>query len=237
MTNDKQNNNIASFFTGKIANEYDLRASRTKPVMDAIYFSIYLILKDMKENSEIICVGAGTANEVIFLADKFPKYKFTCIEPAPEMVEIIKNKVKQHGIEGRVNIFNGYLNDFHNETKFDCALSLLVSHFFVDEEKRKNYFSEIKHYLKSDGILINADIAADMQSADFDRLLDIWVNFHMQSGLNAENVKDYVIDGMNKNYAVISPEKVQNILISAGFNKPVLFYRNILINAWVSSRE
>lgn len=225
-----------SFFSGKVASEYDERAKRNAPLIDGMYYTIYLALKDLAPNAQILSVGTGTGNEIFYLAQKFPNWNFTCIEPAKQMAEILQEKIEAAKLKDRISVFNGYVDDFNGKSNFDGALCLLVSHFIIKPKERIAFFISIAANLKPNGILVNADISADMKSAEFEELLPVWLNMQRQSGLNDEMVKEHILAGMGKAYAVSSNRKIERILIRAGLEKCALLYRSIFINAWISKK-
>jgi len=54
----------------KSASSYDKRFAALAPMRDALYLLIRVILSELP-NAHILCVGAGTGSELIYLAQNF----------------------------------------------------------------------------------------------------------------------------------------------------------------------
>lgn len=227
----------AAFFSGKIAEEYDKRAKENLPILEGMYFTIHLALKELPDNAQILSVGTGTGNEIFFMAERFANWHFTCVEPSEAMAEILKEKVKAANLENRVTILQGFLEDFSLDIEFDCALCLLVSHFIIKPKQRNQFFQRIFAALKDNAIFVNTEISSDMKSEEFKSLLPVWINLQKRAGLNDELVKEHIIESMGKSYIVSSNSKIAKILETSGFISSALLYRSIFINTWISRKK
>lgn len=77
-----QENKMAKEFFDKQASEtYDQRIKPIAPIIDNLHFLIRLILKDLPSDAHILCVGVGTGTEILELAQAFPYWRFTGIDP------------------------------------------------------------------------------------------------------------------------------------------------------------
>ncbi len=223
-----ENSDTPNIFDKNNAKSYDQQRAILKPIKDALHLCMRMIFLELPEDAEILCVGAGTGAELIYLAEAFPKWKFTVVEPASKMMTLCYKETENHGIVSRCTFHEGYLETLSNNSQFDAATSILVSHFIVDNDKRAQYFSNIEKIIKPGGYLINADLSADMQSFNYNELLNVWVNMHNYAGMPAN------IESFGHNVAVLSTEKIESIIIAGGFVSPVLFYKTLFIQAWYS---
>jgi len=223
-----ENTVTPKIFNKKNATSYDEQREKLKPIKDALHLCMKMILLKLPKDAKVLCVGAGTGSELIYLAEEFPKWKFTVVEPSPEMMKICYEQTQKNDITSRCTFHEGYLETLSYNGQFDVATSILVSHFIVSEEERVKYFSNIAKVVKPDGYMINADLSADMLDFTYTGLLDIWVNMHDYAKMPAN------IESFGHNVALLSTEKIESMIIAGGFKNPILFYKTLFIQAWYS---
>ncbi len=93
---------------------YDEKRAETAPPRGTLNFLIRVILSELLENANILCVGAGTGLELIALAQNFPRRQFPAIEPAAPMLVIFcrRRRAEENGITSRCAFhedYQGYL--------------------------------------------------------------------------------------------------------------------------------
>lgn len=223
-------------FDKERAASYDRQFAPLAPMRNALHLLSRLILSDLPAEAHILCVGAGTAAELLYFAEHFPGWRFTAVKPAAAMLDVCRQRTQECGIASRCTFHEGYLDSLPASEPFDAATCLLVSHFIMDVEKRTDLFRQIAARLRLEGILINADLTSDMSAPEFGSLLPIW-----RRGLSECGMSDEVVDGMcaafGRDVALLSPQKMKQILIDGGFESPVLFLQTLLIHAWFSKRS
>ena len=62
-----------TFFDQKCASGYDRQWSKLAPLCDAMRLLIGALLSDLRADVRVLCVGAGTGAELIYLAQRFPE--------------------------------------------------------------------------------------------------------------------------------------------------------------------
>jgi tRNA (cmo5U34)-methyltransferase len=97
MTNQKP----AIVFGREMAASYDKMNAIFAPLRDPLNFLIRLILAELPIDARILCVGVGTGSELIDLAQAFPQWQFTAVEPSAPMLDICRQRVEQIGITSR----------------------------------------------------------------------------------------------------------------------------------------
>lgn len=217
-----------AYYTNNAAS-FDAQRAKLAPMKDALHLGMRLILSELPDDANVLCVGVGTGPELLYLAEAFPQWRFTAVDPSSAMLDVCQERVEEAGIASRCTFHEGYLESLPDSDPFDAATSILVSHFIAEGEKRSKYYTEIAARLRRGGYMINADLAADMASSEYKSLLDIWVRMHNYSGMAAGG------GSVGRNLALRSPGKVASILKSSGFESPVLFFQTLLIHAWFST--
>lgn len=210
------------------ASSYDSQRARLAPVKDALHLCIRMKLSELPVDARVLCVGAGTGSELIYLAREFPQWHFTAVEPAPEMLKICRERTEECGIASRCTFHEGYLDSLPDTDFFDAATSILVSHFIIEPEKRSRYFADIAARLRPGACMVNADLASDMSASNYKGIVDVWLNMHEYAGMPAN------VDAFGRDVALLPTENVESIIKSGGFNSPVLFFQTLFIHAWFS---
>lgn len=220
--------NHSAEFDGINASSYDNQRAKLSPLKDALHLCLRMKFSELSADARVLCVGAGTGSELVYLAKEFPRWHFTAVEPAPDMLEVCRQMAEKCDISSRCTFHEGYLDSLPELEYFDAATSILVSHFIVDSEKRSRYFSEIAKRLRPGAFMVNADLAFDMTSPDYKSILDIWINMHNYAEMPVN------LDSFGRNVALLSTENVESIIKTGGFGAPVLFFQSLFIHAWFS---
>ncbi len=218
-------------FSQQQSSSHDERFEKLAPLKDALHLCMRLVLSDLPENANILCVGAGTGAELIAMADAFPNWRFTAVEPAAPMLDKCRKRVDALGLTTQCQFHHGYLDSLSESEPFDAATSILVSQFITDTTLRKEYYCQIAQRLKSRGYLISADLAADRTSPQFKSLFDVWQNMHRFTGMPNERLEKQN-ESFGKGISVLTKQVMEDLISSCGFNKPTLFCQTLLIHAW-----
>jgi tRNA (cmo5U34)-methyltransferase len=226
-----QNSNPAIVFDKERAASYDTRFAKLAPLRDTLHLLTRLILSELPVNARILCVGVGTGLELIYLAQEFPQWQFTAVEPASAMLEVCRQKAQECGIAARCTWHEGYLDSLPASAAFDAATCFLVSHFFLQQEQRRNFFSQIAARLCPQGYLVSADLASDMSTSAYHSLREIWTRMLKYAEYPDAEVEAFIAS-LGRDAAVIPAQEVASIIASSGFDSPVLFMQTLLIHAW-----
>jgi tRNA (cmo5U34)-methyltransferase len=210
---------------------YDQRYAKLAPMRDALHLLTSAVLADLPAEARILCVGAGTGAELIYLAEKFPQWRFAVVEPSAPMLEVCRRKAEACGITSRCVFHEGYLDSLPPAPAFDAATALLVSQFILAPEARVGFFRTIAARLKPGGYLVSADLASDLTSANYQSLLEVWLRLMRETGSSPEQLEK-LRDAYGRDVAVLPLEQVNAIIASGGFDTPVLFLQTCLIHAW-----
>jgi tRNA (cmo5U34)-methyltransferase len=218
-------------FGPKGAIAYDKKRAKMAPIKDALHLCMQMILSDLPDHARILCVGAGTGAEVLFLARTFPGFEFTIVEPAEAMIKTCREKIEGAGFASRCSFHKGYLASLPATSLFDAATAILVSHFLMDQEERAGFFKDIAARLGPGGQLVSADIASDMQGDDFKTLSPAWGQLLSYSDMSDKEVAGFIA-GLGNKVAVLPEGQVRSLIQAGGFERPTLFFQSLLMHAW-----
>lgn len=230
-----EDNDSSAVYTEKRAASYDKGWAKLTATRDALDLLIRILLSELPNKARVLCVGVGTGSELINLAGAFPKWQFTAAEPAGPMLAICRQRVEDAGFSSRCTFHSGYLDTLPASEPFDAATSLLVSHAIMHTGDRRQYFEQIASRLRPQGFLINADLASDMASAEYQSLLAVWMRMMKYAEIPDEEAEKYRA-GYGTLASILPPADVAAIIASAGFELPVQFYQSFLIHGWYARR-
>lgn len=214
---------------------YDQQWSRLAPFRDSLHLLLGAVFAGLPQRARMLCVGAGTGAEIQALAERFPGWTFTAVEPSSGMVAVARQRALEHGYAARCSFHTGYLDTLADAEPFDCASSLLVSQFILDTEQRAGFFRAIAGRLKDGGVLVSSDLAADVSTDEYKSLLAVWLRTMAAADVPHERVLEMQA-AYARDVAILPPRTVAAIIASAGFEAPVQFHQAGLIHAWYAQR-
>ncbi len=222
-------------FDEKSAAAYDDRFAKISAIRDSLLLQVRAILGDLPADARILCVGAGTGQELLALATHFPDWQFTAVEPSAPMMAICQRRAADHGFAHRCTFHTGYLDALRPGEPFHAATCLLVSHFIVAPEARRSFFREIAKRLRPQGRLVSADLSGDRASPDHAKLQTVWFRLMEIAGVPAEQHAN-MIQAWQRDVGFLPVPELEALIASAGFERPVLFLQSLLIRAWFTQR-
>lgn len=224
------NKPTTDFFNKEAAQRYDERNSKLSRISDCMHFLSTLILKDLPEESEILCVGVGTGAEIMTLAEAFPQWRFVGVDPSANMLDVCRERMAKAGYANRCEFIHGYVQDAPTDRKFESVVSLLVSHF-VPRNERLNYFQHMTDRLKEGGFLVNAEISFDLNSPQFPAMLKGWEAVQTLMGATPESLAN-LPKQLKEVLTVLPPEETESLIRQSGIKEPVQFFRAMMICGW-----
>lgn len=217
------------------ASSYDQKWARLVAFRDSLHLLVGSAFAELPANARLLCVGAGTGAEIVFLAGRFPGWTFTAVEPSAGMLAAFRQRAEEAGIAPRCTFHEGYLESLPASGAFDAATCFLVSQFILDEQARALFFREIAQRLRPGGLLASSDLSADTQSAAYQSLLQVWLKTITGADATPESVGQ-MLAAYRRDVAVLPPPRLEALIASAGFEAPVPFFQAGLIRAWYSRR-
>jgi tRNA (cmo5U34)-methyltransferase len=222
-------------FDQERASNHDQQFAKLAPMRYGLDMSICMVLSELPSEARILCVGVGTGTELIALAQHFPQWQFTAVEPAVPMLDICRQKAEEYGIASRCTFHEGYLDSLPPSDAFDAATCIWVSHFITQLEERRNLFRQIGTRLRPNGYLVSSDAASDMSTPAYKSLLEVTRQMFQYAEMPAGEIEK-IIGAYGRDVAMLPPQEVEAIITSSGFDSPVLFFQTFLVHAWYAKR-
>jgi tRNA (cmo5U34)-methyltransferase len=232
-----QQEEITALFD-KQASSYDQQWSKLAPINDALHLLTRTVLSELPPKANILCVGAGTGTEILALAQTFPEWHFTAVEPSSAMLDVFRRRAEEHGISSRCVFHQGYLDSLPSSELFDAATAFLVSQFILERHVRSTFFQSIAERLCPAGVLVSSDLAGDVAATECQELLGLWFRVMTGSGTppSPEGI-ERMREAYRRDVAVLPPRDVRDIITRGGFDSPVLFFQAGMIHAWFAKRS
>ncbi|MGE4107709.1 MAG: class I SAM-dependent methyltransferase [Bacteriovoracia bacterium] len=222
------------FFSAEAAQKYDERNVKLSSISGCMHFLAGLVLKELPKNARLLCVGAGTGAEIIFLAKVFPHWRFVALEPSLSMLNVCKARTEAAGILDRCDFVHGYVQDLPPQAEYDAVLSFLVAHF-VKREDRSGFLSQMVAHLRVGGIFITTEISFDLNSTEFPSMLQKWGSVQEMMGATPESLAN-LPNQIKDMLTVISPAETESLIRQAGIEIPIRFFQAFMICGWYGKK-
>lgn len=225
-------------FDNKRASDYDVRIHKVIPGYQALHDTALDILADsLPKDARLLIAGAGTGKETIQFAQARPDWRITAADPSAPMLDTLRARVRQEGLESSVTVHTAYVKDLPpTEKDFDGATSLLISHFIPDQDERIAYFKSIADRLKPGAAFVFADCHGDKASPLYQRLYSAWKTRYRRSGATPQEIEAQFAR-MDKDVAIIPEARLMELVRAAGFGAPAHFWRGLMFGAWSALKE
>jgi tRNA (cmo5U34)-methyltransferase len=225
---------IASTFDQQSAT-YDQQWAKLAALRECLLLLVGSVFGKLPADARVLCVGAGTGAEMQFLADRFPGWTFTAVEPSAGMLAACRQRAAAPGVADRCTFPHGYLDSLPAGEPFDAATSFLVSQFLLDRDERIGYFHAIAQRLRPGALLASSDLASDLASPAQQGLLEAWFRTMAVADLTAEALQR-MREAYQRDVGVLPPADVAAIIRDGGFDPPVQFFQAGLIHGWYAAR-
>ena len=93
----------------KQASTYETQHTKLAPIHGGLYFQLEWIFSELPRSAHILCVGLGIGAELSYLANRFPNWRFTAVEPSGAMLDVCRQKAQNEGYAGRCSFHEGYV--------------------------------------------------------------------------------------------------------------------------------
>lgn len=225
-------------FDQKRASAYDQRIPWAIPGYESLHaLTLDLLSSALPGQARLLIAGAGTGMEILTLGAARPGWRFTAADPSAPMLDTLQARINAASLQGAVTVRNAFVRDLPAEdTGFDAATSMLVSHFITDTGERTGYFHSIAQRLKPGATLVFADMFGDRSSAAFAQLLAAWRTRFARSGADPKEI-EAAFSRMESDVSTIPESVLLGLVQSAGFSLPVPFWRGLVFGGWTAKRN
>jgi tRNA (cmo5U34)-methyltransferase len=216
-----------------LATDYDIGVRQSIPGYDALLsmlaalFQIYLT-----DRAHILIVGAGGGNEIGTLGQTHPTWQFTGVDPSEKMLAVARTKVASLGLEDRVTLHNGLVQELPLHP-FNAATSLLVMHFLPDDGTKLDYLKAIANRLQSGSPFVLVDLQGDKQSEAFKRLVNGWQTRAQMAGMESQRLTE-LVNRTWQHLPCIREERTLELLTQANFQQMSRFYTAFAFTGWLA---
>ncbi len=215
---------------------YDQQWAGMAPIREALYLLLDALFAGLPEDARILCVGVGTGAELAHLAERFPGWRFTAVDPSGAMLEVCRQRAERGGFLSRCRFHQGYLDTLPAGPGHHGATCFLVSQFLLEAGIRTAFFREIARRLEPGGVLANADLASDTQSPAYATLLRSWLTLMSSTGVQAAML-ERARAAYAKDVAILPAQRVAGLIEEGGFEAPVQFFQAGLMHGWFCVRK
>lgn len=131
------------FSDPETAERYAKKSEKTAPMMYGAFLKeLAAIMSSISPGSadtalNVLDVGAGPGILTAMIAQQYPNAKITALEPAPSMITVARDYIKQKEIQDRVRFVTGDAmnsSDLQELGTFDLACCVYTLHFFKQPE-------------------------------------------------------------------------------------------------------
>ena len=182
------------------------------------------------ENKKLLVVGCGTGAEIERFAHTSQAWDITGVDPSPEM---IKQAVKNLGRYKDVKLIEGLVTDLNISNKYGAATLILVLHFMQDDGTKLNLLKSIAERLENNAPFVLLDITGS--KSQIRENLKILREL-LPNNLDAEDIHNRLYRIENKLHT-ISEGRLSELLIEAGFQKPLRFFQNSIYMGWITQKK
>ncbi len=222
---------IQMAFAGDHAKNYDRVRERMMPIKDALHLCMRAVFTAVPEEGRFLLVGAGTGDELHALAAIFPHARFTVVEPSTDMMAVCKEKAEAANIVARCDFHTGFLDSLADKGPYDAATSILVSQFCVERADRVVFFRGIASRLKPGGLLVTADLSAELNSQSFKEMWPVWAAFQHGADM-PQGMAEKFLASVGTHLALATEGEMAALLAESGFTDPVRFFQALMIHGW-----
>lgn len=220
-------------FDMEMAREYDKGIRRAMPSYDALFRMVQSFLRaNVEDGAKLLVIGAGGGNEIVTFGKANPSWTFSGVDPSEPMLEVALQKAKDEGIEERVSIHTGIIEDLDFPERFDASTCLLVLHFVETIEEKRSLLKKVRENLKPGSPFVLVSMFGDQTEPEFDERMNLWKSIWLDlTDLEPEDVD--AMEESVRELSFIPAGQIEELLEEAGFERISQFFSTTLFGGWI----
>lgn len=228
-----EDQNLPDFYSDAARDEYAALVESYIPGRRAIFSIVEAAFRESLHgrSARILVVGAGGGDEILRLGQDNPSWTFVGIDTYEPMVDLARRRIAGTPVEGRSVVHARTIADL-DETGFDAATCILTAHFVPDDGSKFEFFQAMYARLKPGAPLAIVDGVGVSGEPHTEMLRRIWKQHALDNGVD-EQAAEHNAENMKK-VAIVSVEREEQLLTSAGFKELVPIFRALAIKGWLA---
>lgn len=220
-------------FDMEMAREYDKGIRRAMPSYDALFRMVQSFLRaNVEDGAKLLVIGAGGGNEIVTFGSVNPSWTFAGVDPSEPMLEVALQKAKNEGLEERVSIHTGIIEDMDFTEQFDASTCLLVLHFVETIEEKRSLLKKVRENLKPGSPFVLVSMFGDQTQPEFDERMNLWKSIWLDlTDLEPEDVD--AMEESVRELSFIPASQIEELLEEAGFERISQFFSTTLFGGWI----
>lgn len=219
---------------GAGAGDYEQRIRTLVPGYDTLHALTAAMLRaQVPDAARVLCVGAGTGEEIARLASAGPLWRFVGVDPSADMLARARTRLGEGGVLDRVELMVGQVETMPPAPPFDAATLILVLHFVKGDDARAALLGAIAARLRPGAPLLLASLYREGNAG---ATLDAWKTLQVLSGLPREAVEQRMAPRLAETQP-IDDVALAGLLDTAGFGPPTRYFQGLVMAAWVAWRR
>jgi tRNA (cmo5U34)-methyltransferase len=185
--------------------------------------------------ARILVVGVGGSGQEIIVGSRLePGWTFVGVDPSAPMLEKARTAVAAAGFSDRAELVLGTISDLPHGVAFDAAILIGVLHHLPGEQAKRDILREIAERLNPGAPFVIAGNRGAYAGAPL--FLAAWgerwrMYGEREGAISARLGK--ILEGADP---PASDAHVAELLASAGFSDPKLFFSSLFWGAWIAAR-
>ena len=176
-------------------------------------------------------LGAGGGEEILRLGENNPDWSFVGVDTYEPMVALARKRLAETPVGSRARVETTEIEAL-DDKDFDAATCILTAHFVPDDGAKLAFLEAIRRRMKPGAPLAIVDGVGVAGEPGTELLRRIWTRHAIRNGV-AEDVAKANSENFRK-VAVVSEEREEELLTSAGFERLTPIFRGLLIKGWLA---
>lgn len=203
---------------------------RYLPGFDAMHRMAGILLDEVvPAEAQILVLGAGGGLEISALAQAYPAWRFTGVDPARPMLDLAEAALAP--FRERVDLIEGVIDDAP-AGPFDGATCLLTLHF-LDRAERIRTLRAIRERLKPGAPFVVVHSSFPQEAQARDRWLDRYAAFALASDAPTEQVTQ-ARSAVAASLSLFTPAEDEAMIREAGFADVEPFFAAFTWHGWIA---